>query len=300
VIERSGPGVVRRVCRLAHPRRVASGVHRRVLAVKASAADAASRLRWRVSVRAALRGRWRPTLTRGAVDPSALPVIVCMWRRPQRLDAIIEQLSAQRDCPPLRLIFWNNNRHDDRLYRDALRARDPRAAVASIEYRGSRINLGGIARFVVARQVVGTDAARPFVMLDDDQDIGEHFILDLMQQYRPRTYAGVWSFVTGEGYWDRVEATPSDEATYVGTGGSICDATLVADRRFFDHLPTRYRFVEDLWASFYARSLGWRLRKVDTPIVFTLEDQNQYRDMIWLKGEFHDRLTDSLRTGRPL
>jgi hypothetical protein len=272
---------------------------------RAAGVPAATQIAWR-------RAAWRRALNRAIVRPLALealagtpsdadlPVIVCLWRRPYRLSAVLEQLSEQVGGPSLRLILWNNDPANSATYRRTIADHGARGAVASIELQNSRTNLGGIARFVVARHITAAESGRPFVMLDDDEDIATTFITDLLEVYAPRTYAGFWAFNTRESYWDRVAATGGETVNYVGTGGSICDAEIVRDRGFFDGIPDRFGFIEDLWASYYAASRGWRLRKVDTPIELQDEGGNQYHAYVDLKRQFHDYLRERTRGGRAL
>jgi hypothetical protein len=236
------------------------------------------------------------------IDENAVPVIMCLWRRPWRLEAILDQLAAQIDAPPVRLVLWNNEPANGESSRAAIAAFASRAstgAVRSIEYYESDVNLGGIARFVCARHVTGGRAGVPFIMLDDDQDVSARFLHDLLEAFAPQTYAGIWAFTTRASYWDRVEAADGDRVNYVGTGGSVCDAAIVATDAFF-RIPPRYGFIEDLWASYVAASRGWTLKKVATPFTLLDESGNQYHALRELKDEFRAALQERLARGEVL
>jgi hypothetical protein len=266
-----------------------------------SSVDAARAFARRAKVAALRRvewARWRIAVTRGALfgvrlerlvgddDPAAVPVIMCLWNRVDRIEEILRLLSVQRDCPPIRLVLWNNYRPDDATYRSRIVSTGARGSLVAVEYHCSRVNLGGIARFVLARRLFRGKPSGPFIMLDDDQDVAPTFVRDLLAVYEPRTYAGCWAFVNEGQYWERREANPEEDATYVGTGGSICDSALVRETAFFQRLPVRYGFVEDLWASRVARSRGWRLKKVDTPVTFVLHSHNQFAGLAEVKTRF--------------
>ncbi len=238
-------------------------------------------------------------LLAGAVDPSSTLVVVCLYNRPERIDAILEQLAAQRGAPPLRLVVWNNARADDAHYRSRIRAFGSLGALASVEFRSSP-NIGGIARFIVARRLLGGRSGIPFVMIDDDQDFDESFIEGLLACHEPRSFSGVWAFFILGSYWARVQAEPGGGASYVGTGGSVCDAGLVGTRGFFWRLPGRYGFIEDLWASMFAGSRGWDLTRAAIPVEFVAEETNQYHGLKDLKPEFYDYLIAQTRAGIPL
>jgi hypothetical protein len=275
-------------------------VPRRVAALPAFVGDARRRAVWRYeTVRQALAGVRLERVT-GAAPSDALPVIVCLWNRPERIRTTLQLLAQQKDTPPLRVIFWNNKPSNDPRYLGEIQRFGAVGAIAGVEYHSSRVNIGGIARFLVARSITRHSASAPFVMLDDDLDPSPSFVRELLAAYTPRTYAGFWAFVILDHYWERRNAVPGEAAQYVGTGGTVCDSSLVRDLGFFTRLPARYAFIEDLWASAYASSRGWRVEKVDTHVELTSEDSNQYLGMIDLKARFWSYLRQQLETVRPL
>ncbi|WP_404431801.1 hypothetical protein LG299_15420 [Microbacterium lacus] len=255
---------------------------------------------WRFNVLAHVALGVRLQRLAGEDRTGAVPLIMCLWNRPQRLGEVLRQLSVQEDAPPIRLILWNNKRQNDALYLREIEAFGAPGALASIEFYSSRWNVGGIARFIVAHGITRRSTPEPFLMLDDDQNVSSHFVRDLLDAFAPNTYAGFWAFVIVGNYWERAEAAPGQQATYVGTGGSVCDSSIVRERGFFTRLPGRFAFIEDLWTSAFAASRGWRVEKVDTPIELTLEDSNQYLAMIDLKQEFWEYLKTELAKGRAL
>jgi hypothetical protein len=249
----------------------------------------------------ALRGRveWRIAYRRQLADPirfrsfgsepsrQSLAVVMCLWNRPERIQTILTQLENQETSQPLRLVLWNNNRADDARYESALEQAELSGALDSVEFYASPANLGGIGRFLAVRQLVRNGYSGPFVTLDDDQDIQPTFITDLLAAYQPHGAAGWWAFRTRASYWDRDLVLPGEDATYVGTGGAIYDSELVHDDAFFAELPSKYGFLEDLWASHVVRSKGWRLIRADTEIEFVLAERDQGHVLTTLKDDFY-------------
>ncbi|WP_419817078.1 glycosyltransferase family 2 protein [Glaciibacter flavus] len=226
----------------------------------------------------------------GTAQQESLPVIICLWKRRERLLAILQQLDAQTDGRPLRVMLWNNNAEDDTLYRSMLGSVELDGAVRSIEYVSSAVNVGGIGRFFLARTVLQTGYTGHIVTLDDDQDVSPTFIGDLLAAARPREIAGWWAWNYLDSHWRRTPTEPGELADYVGTGGAIIDIDIVRSRSFFTRLPLRFLFLEDQWMCAYARGLDWNLRKVDTQIDFVLHETNQFLLMAKLKDEFRTYL----------
>lgn len=249
--------------------------------------------RWRRTVRRSIAGRFNLEVLLGAVSDDDVIVIVCLWNRPGRIDAILAELDAQSSARGIRLMLWNNAPADDAHYRDRIAAFTARGALRSVEYVSSGDNLGGLARFFLARRASSSGTTRrEFVTLDDDQDVTASFVGDLLSASGSGRIAGVWAWrYLGPSHWDRVAVVADESADYVGTGGCVIDIALVADDAFFTELPRRYAFLEDQWMCAYARSRGWTLTKVDTPVEFVLHETNQFPALASLKDEFRQYLT---------
>ncbi|RXZ51033.1 hypothetical protein ESP57_04405 [Agromyces fucosus] len=194
------------------------------------------------------------------------------------------------------MLFWNNARRQSRHYRNAIARHPLGGAIGSVEFVDSVMNVGGLARFLVFRRLRRSGYDGPVIMLDDDQVIGRTFLAELVRRYSARSYVGVWAFRQLGGYWHREELGDGETATYVGTGGSICDASIVDRADFFSALPARYLFIEDLWLSHRAREAGWRLEKADLEFRFVLSEADQYHGLGDLKEEFHRYLAESAHT----
>lgn len=223
-----------------------------------------------------------------------------LWSRPERAAAIIAELSAQEAAPPIRLLWWNNRPEHADAYVRAVAGAGDLGAIASVELRRSRVNIGGLGRFLVLRRLRREGYDGPVVFLDDDQQIGTSFIADLVSRYTPASVRGVWAYRQHGSYWGRDELADGEPATYVGTGGCVLDPAIVDDPEFFTALPDRYRFIEDQWLSFQALRRGWTLAKADIPFEFVLQERNQYLAMIDLKEQFFTYLFNERPDLRPL
>ncbi len=240
----------------------------------------------RVMMALGSHGLIRAKLMSGAVKPGSIPVVMCLWNRPNRLEKILAMLSEQSLDQPLRLILWNNQRRNAHLYKAVLDGYEANGALASVELVASPANVGGIGRFYALARLRRSKVSGPIVLLDDDQDISPSFTKDLLSRYTPESVHGVWAFRQTESYWHRVEALDGEDATYVGTGGCILSSTIVDDRRFFSAFPRKYLFLEDIWLNFVAVQHGWRLAKLETPYDFVQEDVGQHLELASLKAEF--------------
>lgn len=238
-------------------------------------------------MRRMLDGRFTIELLAGEVHEEDLAVVVCLWNRRERLADVIRLLRDQRVDRHLRLVLWNNQPDDEAHYRRVIAEVGVGGALRSIEFRASPENIGGIGRFWAARKLRLAGYRGPFVMLDDDQDVEPDFIRSLLERAGERVIAGVWAYANHGSYWNRTDLADRERADYVGTGGCVCDSEIVTDDAFFTDLPERYRFLEDIWMSFLAARLGWRLEKADLPVTFVLDETNQNHTLAYIKDEFY-------------
>jgi hypothetical protein len=205
-----------------------------------------------------MTGKLEPLL-----DRTRVPVVMCAWKRIDRLPTIVEMLATQET--PATLHVWNNNRREaDRL--DSLLLRSPIPAQAVHCTR----NIGCFGRFYLARELASTHDA--VIFIDDDQDFGSSMVTDQLASFAKETLAGWWAFnyrpgARSYGDRDRVE-TPLDGADYVGVGGMVADTTIFSDPSLFA-CPRRYWFVDDIWLSYYAGHVrGWELRRSRAEFAF--------------------------------
>ena len=190
------------------------------------------------------------------IERNRTPVIMCAWKRVDRLGRTLELL-ANQDAPAT-LYVWNNNRREaDRI--DILLTESPIPAQSLHCNR----NIGSFGRFYVAHDLA--DRHDVVLFIDDDQEFGSSMVADQLASFGPRSLAGWWAFTYRPGAWtyaerDRVEE-PFDRADYVGVGGMVADAAVFTDPALF-RCPRRYWFVDDMWLSFFATQIhGWELRR---------------------------------------
>jgi hypothetical protein len=226
-----------------------------------------------------------PAIKSGTPGAAPLPVVMCLWNRPQRIDTMLESLARQATNHHLRVILWNNAPQDAGYYREHVRAFHRHGALDSIELLSNPVNIGGMARFVVARALWEQGLRGPFIMVDDDQDLDETFVEDSLAGYAAHTINAWWAFRNHGSHWSRSALEPGETADYGGTGGAAVDLAIVEDRAFFD-IPVRYFMLEDQWMSHYAHAHGWTIRKSSAQITAVLEETNQYHALRKLKDEF--------------
>jgi hypothetical protein len=212
------------------------------------------------------------------VERERVPVIMCTWRRIDRLPDTLRMLGEQDT--PASLYIWNNNpREAGQL--DGLLARSP---VPAESIHSSR-NIGPFGRFYLARDLAQTHDAVLFI--DDDQGFGATMVSDQLASFAPRTLAGWWAFTYRPGarsYAERDRVLePLDRAEYIGVGGMVADAAVFKEPALFD-CPRRYWFVDDLWLSYYAGAvLGWTLRRSSAEFAFASDLEDLDLTMIPIK-----------------
>lgn len=227
-----------------------------------------------------------PAISRGYIDPHAVPVVMCLWNRPERLPIVLEQIAGQSTRLPLRMMLWNNNVDHRAEYEREVR-RAPLREGQSLELFHSPDNIGGIARFLLARWLRASGASGPFIMLDDDLEVRHDFVDQLIGEYAPEQISAWWAFKNNGSHWDRDELESGAVATYTGTGGTVADLAIVDGEDFFA-IPARYFMLEDQWMTHQAKQRGWSLLKSGVDIEQVPEElaRNQSLGMLPLKDEF--------------
>lgn len=241
---------------------------------------------------AALRDRWadgrfRPTTVVGAPGDDGLPIVMCAWKRIDRLGEVLAGIDAQQGSPPLDLGIWNNRRGDHGRLLEVVRSFEPRGSLRSVTVVRSTFNAGSIGRFYIARRLWLQGRRGPFAVIDDDQRLPRDFFAIAVRSYRPRTAAGVWAFEVGDDYWDRRRSEPGGRVDHLGPGGMVADLALVADRAFFDDLPLEHWHLDDVWMSHYAPAHGIELARLPTDVEFVDDDHNIYLGLAHQKVAFH-------------
>lgn len=186
----------------------------------------------------------------------AVPVVLCVWKRLDRLERTISLLEDQVDGPT-ELHIWNNDRRSRERVDEIAR----RSTKLDTYVTHSSRNIGGFGRFFLARELAGR---RPYVVfIDDDLTFSTTMTSGLVSEWSPATIISQWSFrlLSSSDYDERIAGAPGESVDYCGTGGMVADTRIFSEPGFFS-CPKRFWFVEDLWLSYYASHvLGWQLRK---------------------------------------
>ncbi|GAA2079997.1 hypothetical protein GCM10009840_14150 [Pseudolysinimonas kribbensis] len=217
-------------------------------------------------------------------------MLMCLWNRPERIGAVLEQLDRQDHPDGVRLYLWNNRRSDHGRYLQAIDAFRPAGSLHAVDIAKSPFNLGSIARFYWARRLQRRGRDAPVIVLDDDEQIPDDFVSIALAAYRPDEVAAFWAFRVLGDYFDRAPVAPGEEADHVGPGGMVCSLRLFSDLRFFTKIPARYWMLDDIWFTHFARHSGRRLVKLPVELEFVLEETNQHWGQSGEKIEFYREL----------
>ena len=215
---------------------------------------------------------------------------MCLWNRRSRIDEILTMLDGQDFPDGVELYLWNNNRADHAYYRDAVASFKATGALKLVELAKSPHNVGSIGRFYWAREIAKRAAGSPVVVVDDDQDFSAQFVGQAMTAFDSNTIAGWWAWTIDGGYWDRTPANKGDRVDHIGPGGSVMPAALFLDDEFFTGIPDQFGLLDDLWLSYYAKSRGLRLEKLDIDLEFVMDETNQHHRQGYVKVDFFNYL----------
>lgn len=192
-------------------------------------------------------------------DPS-VHIIICSWKRIPGIKSLLLQLCDQT-YKNFKVTITNNN-VDEISTLDSFVVEITTPYNLCIEH--NEINIGGRGRFVTARN---TDCEY-CVFLDDDQTIEPHLIQNMVSTASQRTIGSWWGWKFSKSYWNRVRVLDGSEANYCGTGGMIVHSSIFKNPSFWERWEPRYYFVEDLYLSLYAGSIGWALKGNKYPMDF--------------------------------
>jgi hypothetical protein len=225
---------------------------------------------------------------RSGGSAETVPVVLCVWRRPERLARTIDLLRDQTGVKPS-LYVWNNNPRARSVVDEAV------AGAADIEVKvvHSARNAGGFGRFYLAREVA---QHHPYVIfVDDDQTFDRTAIADFVGEFRPETISGFWAFRFTEpsDYWARVPATPGERVDFCATCGMVCDTRIFLKPDLF-RCPRRFWFIEDLWLSYIAdHVLGWKIFKSAVELDVDEDGLDQYHYLYDLKSRLLAHLVEA-------
>ena len=202
------------------------------------------------------------------VEPGRVPVVMCTWKRIERLPETLRLLAEQTAEASLHV--WNSNRREATRIDSLLR----RSPIPAESVHAAR-NIGPFGRFYLARDLAERHEAVLFV--DDDQDFGPSMVADQLASFAPRSLAGWWAFTYRPGaksYAERDRVSePLARADYLGVGGVVADSAIFTDPGLFT-CPRRYWFVDDMWLSYVAATRGWSLRRSKAEFSFDPDEND--------------------------
>lgn len=216
-------------------------------------------------------------------------VIICTWKRLDQIAMTLDCLDKQtmEKNRSISLFIWNNNCRDRHKLTNTISSYRPNGALRNIELYNSFVNIGGFGRFYIARLL--HNRFKHVIFIDDDELLPKDFVTKAEKFRKPQTIASHWAFNTKSSYWDRAPVAEGKDANYCGTGGMIVDSSIFMKNELF-RCPIKYWFVEDLWLSFFAKNLGWKLTKFQVDISFIEDDKNQYQRIVDKKEKFYQYL----------
>lgn len=209
-----------------------------------------------------------------------IAVIMCTWKRIDNLKNTIKLLESQT-YKSFNFYIWNNNSQIVEQINTIIKPYD------WIKVNHSPDNIGGIGRFYYAKEICNIHPK--VIFIDDDQIFKSTFIQDMNNEYEPNTIKSwfSWKFKS-DNYWDRIRITDGSEVHYSGTGGMILDSNIFCCPDLFIKLPEQYKFVEDLYLSWFCSHIkGWKLKSTKNIWLRIVEDgKDQYFGLKSLKTEF--------------
>lgn len=174
-------------------------------------------------------------------------VIMCTWKRPERLNKTLDLLCEQK-YKNFSFYIWNNNikirdiiNLTYNIYKDKL----------SIKITHSEKNIGGFGRFKLAQQL--TNIHDKIIFIDDDQIFSNNMIDKFLENYDEDAIKSRWSWrFFSNNYTYREHITEGGiNVHYCGTGGMILSSRVFKCEELYK-IPNDFLFVEDLWLCFIA------------------------------------------------
>jgi len=172
----------------------------------------------------------------------------------------------------------------------------------NVQVTNMRKNLGGIARFILSRELLQTSLLDFVIFMDDDQYCYKNTVIELWNQRKHRAivswYGKSWHNAAAS-YWQptfgfsEIKASSITPQTwnYAGTGMSILDTLIFSDERVFK-IPSQYGFVEDVWLSYVLKANDWKLLRAYVSFAWMseLSETGQYQRLKATKEEMFSNL----------
>lgn len=196
-------------------------------------------------------------------------VVLLTWQRLSRLQFALKSLSRQ-SYKDFDVIISNAN-----LTNHAMRIVDKYAKIYKMQGLNVVVRHDGNKQYAFRRFDVGKDlydeGYEVILFIDDDVSVPKTYIEGCLKQYEPKTYQSgfTWIFYNrGKNYYKFRKRVYSNEYDihYGGTGLSMIDASIFADKNLRAKAPEGSLKIEDLWLSYYVyQKRGWSVKYMDCP-----------------------------------
>lgn len=228
-------------------------------------------------------------IAKGVNITQVTPIIMCCYNRINLISETIKCLNNQTDKNFI-LYLWNNKYSEKDKLTDIISKSN---ANFNIICHHSKENVGGIGRFYMIRELLKTKDYKYTIFIDDDQHL-DRYVIEKFKKAAKHNHSYNWygrKFIKGEPYANiytdghvKLNSQPinvGDEYDYGGTGGMIIDTSIFTDDNLFRTLPRKYKFVEDLWMSYYGiTKLDYKFIKIDQGIS-QIKDGKDQCSKIW-------------------
>jgi len=183
-------------------------------------------------------------------------VIMCQWKRINKLPLTIENM-ANQTVKNIHLYIWNNNYNEKKILESIIINNDHKL---NISWHNSVENIGGIGRFILTKKLIESGKNIDKVIFIDDDQIFEPKLIETMLKMHNKECGYHWygkKFYKNKSYWDAWQNLHSSNSVnhdlldYGGTGTMIIDSKLFSHPDFF-YFNNKYKFIEDLWMSYFA------------------------------------------------
>jgi len=196
-------------------------------------------------------------------------IVILTWKRLNLLNTTLIQLVKQTN-PNFDVVVSNGD-----ISPGGIRAVD--RVVNYYNKKGLRVTVRhdgndvyAFRRFYVGKDLY--DAGYEVVMfIDDDIKFPNRYVETCLNQYEPKTYKSgfTWIFYNrGRNYYKfRKRVFSNDHKIhYAGTGVSMMDASIFADKSLVDDAPKGSVHIEDVWLSYFVyHKPEWRVMYMETP-----------------------------------
>lgn len=226
-------------------------------------------------------------------------IIMCNWKRTDRIRKILYNLSNQTNENFI-FCIWNNNEEATNELLKYLKA--IRVKFQIIMY-DSKINIGGFGRFLLAKYVTEKFNVENIMFFDDDQDIPIEFVEDYSNNVTMSKALNFFGrkFIKDKPYcvtdeeFNLVKDKSNECVTsvligecydYGGTGGMCVKSFIFTNNNLFD-IPLKYLYCEDIWLS-YLENTKYNIKIIKSGMnITTIKDSLDQCTGLWnTKNEF--------------